>query len=146
MQPHRQQPTRLLRPWDFPGKSTGVGCHCLLRGKTLGNPFSPLPQSGSFLHGQRRMISLFHLFILFLIFWLCPMACGILVPRPGIKPVLPVLAVWPLNPWTTRDVPHLFLSSFDVNELLLPLNRLWEPPPDGNKLSLTMTFFPSKTT
>ena len=21
------QPTRLLRPWDFPGKSTGVGCH-----------------------------------------------------------------------------------------------------------------------
>ena len=24
-------PTRLLRPWDFPGKSTGVGCHCLLQ-------------------------------------------------------------------------------------------------------------------
>ena len=24
--------TRLLRPWDFPGKSTGVGCHCLLQG------------------------------------------------------------------------------------------------------------------
>jgi len=24
-------PTRLLRPWDFPGKSTRVGCHCLLR-------------------------------------------------------------------------------------------------------------------
>ena len=23
--------TRLLRPWDFPGKSTGVGCQCLLR-------------------------------------------------------------------------------------------------------------------
>ena len=22
---------RLLCPWDFPGKSTGVGCHCLLR-------------------------------------------------------------------------------------------------------------------
>ena len=21
-----------LPPWDFPGKSTGVGCHCLLRG------------------------------------------------------------------------------------------------------------------
>ena len=25
------QPTRLLHPWDFPGKSTGVGCHCLLQ-------------------------------------------------------------------------------------------------------------------
>ena len=29
--PHGLQPTRLLRPWDFPGKSTGVGCYCLLR-------------------------------------------------------------------------------------------------------------------
>ena len=33
LQPHGLQPTRLLRPWDFPGKSTGVGCHCLLRTK-----------------------------------------------------------------------------------------------------------------
>ena len=29
--PHGLQPTRLLHPWDFPGNSTGVGCHCLLR-------------------------------------------------------------------------------------------------------------------
>ena len=28
--PHGLQPTRLLHLWDFPGKSTGVGCHCLL--------------------------------------------------------------------------------------------------------------------
>ena len=27
---HGLQPTRLLHPWDFPGKSTGVGWHCLL--------------------------------------------------------------------------------------------------------------------
>ena len=27
---HGLQPTRLLHPWDFPGKSTGVGCHRLL--------------------------------------------------------------------------------------------------------------------
>ena len=25
-------PTRLLCPWDFPGKNTGVGCHLLLQG------------------------------------------------------------------------------------------------------------------
>ena len=25
------QPTRLLHPWDFPGKNTGVGCHFLLQ-------------------------------------------------------------------------------------------------------------------
>ena len=30
--PHGLSPTRLLHPWDFPGKSTGVGCHFLLRG------------------------------------------------------------------------------------------------------------------
>ena len=29
--PHGLQPTRLFCPWDFPGKSTGVGCHCLLQ-------------------------------------------------------------------------------------------------------------------
>ena len=27
MWPHRRQPTRLPRPWDSPGKNTGVGCH-----------------------------------------------------------------------------------------------------------------------
>ena len=27
LRPHRWQPSRLLCPWDSPGKSTGVGCH-----------------------------------------------------------------------------------------------------------------------
>ena len=31
MQPHRRQATRLPRPWDSPGKNTGVGCHVLLQ-------------------------------------------------------------------------------------------------------------------
>ena len=31
MRPHRRQPTRLPRPWDSPGKNTGVGCHFLLQ-------------------------------------------------------------------------------------------------------------------
>ena len=34
--PHGLQPTRLLRPWDFPGKNIGVGCHFLLHTKALG--------------------------------------------------------------------------------------------------------------
>ena len=29
VQPHRREPTRLRRPWDSPGKNTGVGCHFL---------------------------------------------------------------------------------------------------------------------
>ena len=68
--PHRQQPTRLLCPWDSPGKSTGVGCHCLLQCMkvksesevaqscpTLGDPMDcSLP--GSSLHGifQARVL------------------------------------------------------------------------------------------
>ena len=31
VRPHRQQPTRLCRPCDSPGKNTGVGCHFLLQ-------------------------------------------------------------------------------------------------------------------
>ena len=31
VQAHRWQPTRLCRPWDSPGKNTGVGCHFLLQ-------------------------------------------------------------------------------------------------------------------
>ena len=31
VRPHRLQPTRLSRPWDSPGKNTGVGCHFLLQ-------------------------------------------------------------------------------------------------------------------
>ena len=38
------EPTRLLCPWDFPGKKTGVGCYFLLQGIFLTqglNPQSP---------------------------------------------------------------------------------------------------------
>ena len=30
--PHGLQPTRLLSPWDSPGKNTGMGCHAFLQG------------------------------------------------------------------------------------------------------------------
>ena len=61
--PHRRQPTRLRRPWDSPGKNTGVGCHFLLqcmKGKseselaqsslTLSDPMD-CSLSGSSVHG-----------------------------------------------------------------------------------------------
>ena len=32
LQPYGLWPARLLCPWDFPGKNTGVGCHSLLQG------------------------------------------------------------------------------------------------------------------
>ena len=31
VQPQRRQPSSLPRPWDSPGKNTGVGCHFLLQ-------------------------------------------------------------------------------------------------------------------
>ena len=31
VRPHRRRPTRLPRPWDSPGKNTGVGRHFLLQ-------------------------------------------------------------------------------------------------------------------
>ena len=68
--PQRWQPTRLPRPWDSPGKNTGVGCHVLLQCmkvrsesevaqlcRTLRNPMDrSLP--GSSVHGvfQARVL------------------------------------------------------------------------------------------
>ena len=68
--PHRRQPTRLPRPWDSPGKNTGVGCHFLLQCMkmktesevaqscpTLGDPMDCSPL-GSSVHGifQARVL------------------------------------------------------------------------------------------
>ena len=64
--------TRLLRSWGFPGKSTGVGCHCLLRLKRLANrngfllcvlchyPSTfPGPCQGTFLESPRFLATYF---------------------------------------------------------------------------------------
>ena len=70
MRPHRRQPTKLPRPWDSPGKNTGVGCHFLLQCMkvksqsevaqscpTLSNPMDCSPP-GSSVHGifQARVL------------------------------------------------------------------------------------------
>ena len=63
VRPHRRHLTRLPRPWESPGKNTGVGCHFLLQHMkvksesegaqscpTLHDPMDcSLP--GSFIHG-----------------------------------------------------------------------------------------------
>ena len=70
VQPHRWQATRLPRPWDSPGKNTGMGCHFLLQCMKVKNE-SEVSQScptlsdpmdcnlpGSFIHGifQARVL------------------------------------------------------------------------------------------
>ena len=37
-------PMGCIPPWDFPGKNTGVGCHCLLQSHRQYTPTSPLPR------------------------------------------------------------------------------------------------------
>ena len=41
LRPRGLQPARLLRPQDFPGKNTGVGCHFLLQGNFLTQGMNP---------------------------------------------------------------------------------------------------------
>ena len=41
LRPHGLQPTRLLCPWDFLGKNTGVGCHFLLQWILLTQGLNP---------------------------------------------------------------------------------------------------------
>ena len=41
LQPFRLYPTRLLCPWDSPGKTTGVGCHAFLQGIFLTQGSNP---------------------------------------------------------------------------------------------------------
>ena len=56
LQPHRLQPTRLFRPWNFPGKNTGLGCHFLLQGIFLTQELNPgLP------HCRQMLYRLSHL-------------------------------------------------------------------------------------
>ena len=47
---HGLQPTRLLQPWDFPSKSTGVGCHCLLWARPPTPPFKIANHNGNMIN------------------------------------------------------------------------------------------------
>ena len=49
LRPHRWQPTRLPRPWDSPGRNTGVGCQFLLQCMEVKNE-SEVAQSCLTLH------------------------------------------------------------------------------------------------
>ena len=46
VRPHRRQPTTLPRPWDSPGKNTGVGCHFLLQGMKVKSESEVAPSLG----------------------------------------------------------------------------------------------------
>ena len=51
----------------------------------------------------------------FFIFWLCHMACRILVPQPGIEPMPPAVEAQSPNCWTAREFLNKFLKFFFKN-------------------------------
>ena len=68
-------------------------------------------------------------FIFFLLFfWPCCVACGILVPRLGIKPMFPAVEVQSPNHWTAREVPGSFL--------------LWNQGPMGGTVRMNIVQLP----
>ena len=54
----------------------------------------------------------FYLYIFYYYYFglLCAwhVACGILVPQPGIEPVFPAVEAWSLNHWTVREILIIF--------------------------------------
>ena len=50
--PHGLHPTRLLHPWDFPGKTTGVGCH--LKGVKTAQTCEWGPELGGWLQPWKK--------------------------------------------------------------------------------------------
>ena len=110
--PHRWQPTRLPRPWDSPGKNTGVGCHFLLQCMkvksesevaqscpTLSDPMD-CSTPGSSVHGisQKHWSGL-------------PSPSPEDLPNPGIKPRVSctagrLFAVWATREPSTRNILH----------------------------------------
>ena len=59
------------------------------------------------------------------------MACGILVPSPGMEPASPAVDVWSLNHWASREIPHVPFNS-GLLESYCPSPRellsLWKLP------------------
>ena len=53
----------------------------------------------------RMAIIFFNARFLLFFFWSCHVACEILVPQPGIKPVPPAVKARSPNHWTTREFP-----------------------------------------
>ena len=127
VRPHRRQPTRLTRPWDSPGKDTGVGCHFLLQCMKVKSesevaqsclaPSDPMDYSlpGSSVHGifQARVLQ-------WNTVWRILKKIGI---KPPCDPEIPLLGMYPEETKIERDacIP-LFIAA------LFTIARTWKQP------------------
>ena len=95
LRPHGLNPTRLLCPWDSPGKNTEEGCHSYLQGIFLTQRLS--------LHCRQTLSCLSHQPPSEFLVWLHCVKCGSLLPSPGTKPVPLAVEVQSLTHWITRE-------------------------------------------
>jgi len=122
VQPHRRQPIRAPRPWDSPGKNTGVGCHFLLQCMKVKSE-SEVAQSSSTLSG--------------------PMDCStrLLHPRdfPGESAGVGCHCLLHFN------MVSVYISCYSICCSSLPFNmsitKLVFPPMLFSKLDISYSFF-----
>ena len=125
VRPHRRQPTRLCRPWDSPGKNTGVGCHFLLQCMkvksesevaqsclTLSNPMDCSPPGFS-IHGifQARVLEWGAIaFSRVGHYWATKLNDLLLA---NLSPCFPAIQSWPIKcrPTLVQSSPKTFTTS-----------------------------------
>ena len=124
MRPQRRQPTRLPRPWDSPGKNTGVGCHFLLQfmkvkresevAQSCLTPSDPMDCSlpASSIHG---------IFQASVLEWATFLKCQLpnMSTPAELAPILPLglnpaLGFMPLDPWQVFPNLIIYCSAFST--------------------------------
>ena len=101
--PHGLQPTKLLCPWDFPGKDTGVGCHFLLQGI--------FPTRGS----NPGLLQYIYIYTISYHLWIVTVLCWIGVVRVDILVLFQILVeeLSTFHFWSEVKVPQLCLTLCD---------------------------------
>ena len=150
VRPHRQQPTRLLHPWSFPGKSTGVGCHCLLRMEYYSSIKRTIKEAKrdyllGISSGWENWQELFSSFpvLLYICDWACVWGLYVWVPRlPLVSPVAyqygPKYESQGSGAW---HVPNLKGFCGSIRPFLLYLLVVSLPWPRGSKWRSKITMY-----
>ena len=127
LQPHGLQPIRLLCPWSFPGKNTGVGSHFLLRSIFLTQGLNTGLQ-------HCRQI-LYHLSHQGSSFYMAEILSPQLVSKDNF---------WPPYPFTFKNVSELFSGLSQYFHDSVTLNMLfWRPTMPLLCFSLCLPLTPS---
>ena len=121
LRPHGLGPARLLCPWDFPDKNTGVGCHSLLQGIFLTQGLNP-----GLLHCSQTLYRLSHYMCLYT-------HTQTLTHTHTHTHTLSFLSCHPLIPHLS--LPRNGVLADSLTKHCLFLMRNWVQKPSGNVLN-----------